>query len=193
MLALAIHIRTPIHSPIGYAAPGALPKPVYMADPAPATKNQTTMSRPSSSIYRITTLLLFASLGLTGCGGGSDDDDGNGALMSPGEDCVACHRPGGSAAEHPFSIGGTVYASAQAPANAGIAGVTVVVTDARGQTVSMTTNAAGNFYSTAALSLPLQAAHVLRNGVRKDMATSSFTGACASCHTPTASGRIFIN
>ncbi|MFM2069171.1 MAG: hypothetical protein RLZZ584_4080 [Pseudomonadota bacterium] len=158
-------------------------------------------------------LLLSASLGLAGCGGGSGDNDNdndndnhsagqethqeiassNGALMSPGEDCVACHRAGGSAAEHPFSIGGTIYASAQAPAGAGIAGVTVVVTDARGQTVTMTTNAAGNFYSTAALAMPLQAAHVVRDGVRRSMGTSSFAGACASCHSPTATGRIYAN
>ena len=111
---------------------------------------------------------------LTGCGGGDDGEGGSHAQMSPGENCMrsGCHSN--------FSVAGTVLPSANSPASAGIAGVSVVVTDNNNVQITLTSNAAGNFYSSQRLALPLQSVTMLRNGTRTVM--SSPDGACAACH-----------
>jgi hypothetical protein len=68
-----------------------------------------------------------------------------------------------------------------------------MVVDAQGVTLTLTTNAVGNFYSSAALTWPLQGVYVERNGIRQNMPGAASSGACASCHTPTASGRVYVN
>jgi hypothetical protein len=132
------------------------------------------------SIALVTSSLIL----LSACGGG---DDGN-ALMRPGENCLQCHAN--------FVVAGTVYPSATSAAGAGIAGVSVVVTDAKDLVTTMTTNAAGNFWGSSAITLPLKSAYVVRNGNRTDMLSAPGAG-CSTCHNqPPASlapGRLFAN
>ena len=70
---------------------------------------------------------------LLACGG---HDEEGGPLMSPGQNCLACHG---------FTAAGTVYGSATAGSGSGLAGVTVELTDANQAVVTLTSNAAGNF------------------------------------------------
>ncbi|MDH4062404.1 MAG: hypothetical protein OEU94_16470 [Aquincola sp.] len=131
-------------------------------------------------------MILLSLLLIAGCGGGDDESD-EGPLMRPGENCMACHA---------FTVAGTAYPSASSPASAGIAGVSVIVTDANGQETTLTTNAAGNFYTSATLAMPLRAVRLVRAGVTTAMGGAP-NGACASCHTQPPSGgapgRVFAN
>lgn len=124
---------------------------------------------------RLLGLLLLASA--MACGG-HDDDDKDNELMAPGQNCMACHG---------FSVAGTVFGSATADSGSGLAGVTVIITDANSVDTTLTTNAAGNFFSGAALALPLKKATVVRNGTRTDMAGAP-AGDCNRCHTLPATG-----
>jgi len=138
-------------------------------------------------------LALAILAGGLACGG--EGDDTNNAFMAPGQNCMACHKAGGSAQEAPFSVAGTVFASATADPGTGLAGVSVILTDANDVETTLVSNAAGNFFTGAALALPLKKAVVLRNGQRTEMAGAP-EGACNRCHTqpPTggASGRINV-
>jgi hypothetical protein len=128
---------------------------------------------------------LFLALSL-GCGG-HDDDDKNNERMAPGQNCQACHTPGGSAAEASFFVAGTVFGSTTADTGSGLAGVSVVITDANSADTTLTTNAAGNFFTRAAMPLPLKKAAVLINGQRITMSAPP-SGDCNRCHTQPASG-----
>lgn len=119
-------------------------------------------------------LLLVA---LLACGG-HEDDDKNNELMAPGQNCLACHS---------FTVAGTVFGSATADTGSGLAGVSVVITDANSVETTLTTNAAGNFFSGSPLALPLKKAAVVRNGTRTEMAGVP-EGACNRCHTLPATG-----
>lgn len=124
---------------------------------------------------------------IAGCGGGDDDDSSEGPLMRPGENCMACHA---------FTVAGTVYPSASSAAGSGISGVSVIVTDANGQDTTLTTNAAGNFYTSARLAVPLRAVRLVRSGVTTAMGGAP-GGACSTCHAQPPSGgapgRVFAN
>jgi hypothetical protein len=93
-----------------------------------------------------------------------------GPLMLPGEDCLACHDGNGVTR---FSAAGTWTGP----------GLSVRLVDAKGTAVdgskepTLVTNAAGNFYTTAPLVLPLQSASV---GGRT-MSQPPYSG-CNSCH-----------
>ena len=132
---------------------------------------------------------LFALVCIASClaCGGHDDDDKNNELMAPGQNCMACHTPGGSAGEASFSVAGTVFGSATADTGSGLAGVSVVITDANQVDTTLTTNAAGNFFSRAPLALPLKKAAVVRNGQRTEM-SSAPDGACNHCHNQPPAG-----
>lgn len=119
--------------------------------------------------------LLLAAL--LACGG-HEDDDKNNELMAPGQNCLACHG---------FTVAGTVFGSATADTGSGLAGVSVVLTDANAVETTLTTNAAGNFFTGAALALPLKKAAVVRNGTRTEMAGVP-AGDCNRCHTLPATG-----
>jgi len=119
-------------------------------------------------------LLLASALAC----GGHDDDDKNNELMAPGQNCQACHG---------FTASGTVFGSANADSGSGLSGVTVVITDANSVDTTFTTNAAGNFFSGAALALPLKKAAVVRNGTRTEMSGVP-AGDCNRCHTLPATG-----
>jgi len=126
-------------------------------------------------------LALLATIGLMSClaCGGHENDDKNNALMAPGQDCKGCH---GS-----FTVAGTVFGSASADTGSGLAGVSVVITDANQVDTTLITNAAGNFYTSAALALPLRKATVVRNGQHTDM-SSAPEGGCNRCHTQPPTG-----
>lgn len=121
----------------------------------------------------IFTLLLLT--GLLACGG--HDVEGS-ELMSPGQNCMACHG---------FAIAGTVYASATADSGAGLPGVTVEITDANQTVHTYTTNAVGTFLARAAVALPLKKAAVIKNGQRTEMGGVP-AGDCNRCHTLPAAG-----
>ncbi|HMF44496.1 MAG TPA: hypothetical protein VKQ32_27670 [Polyangia bacterium] len=117
--------------------------------------------------------------------------------MNPGQACISCHARGG---EGPiFSIAGTVYPTLNEPdlcygANSS-SGAHVVITGADGLTLTLTPNAAGNFYSQMAVALPFSAKVVTAAGTRAMVATQT-SGDCNSCHTQAgvnmAPGRIML-
>lgn len=67
--------------------------------------------------------------------------------MNPGEDCMDCHRKGGEADSLRWTVAGTVYPALGAGAGEGVAGVHVLLMDALGKKVVLTSNRAGNFYT----------------------------------------------
>jgi hypothetical protein len=79
---------------------------------------------------------------------GKDNGRGRG-LHHQGEDCGKCHTMGGRAEMHLWTIAGTLYAdrSGRTP----LAGQEIIVEDIDGNVISLTTNAAGNFWTTAAI------------------------------------------
>lgn len=68
---------------------------------------------------------------------------GSNAFHYPGKDCLRCHKVGQRAESVPFSMAGTVYKDIVG--SEPIAGAEVIILDATGTIISMTTNAAGNF------------------------------------------------
>ncbi len=121
--------------------------------------------------------------------------------MSPGQDCLICHAPGLRAAYRPWTVAGTVYQSPTDPADAGIAGALVLLTDAAGKSLTLVSNAAGNFYTEEPLQFPLSHLEVDRDGVRMAMnldpaLVPSAVGSCNRCHSEpavfNAPGRLFV-
>jgi hypothetical protein len=106
--------------------------------------------------------------GGTTTGGGGTTTGVTGPLMRPGENCLSCHT---------FSLAGTVFdASGAAAAN-----VSVSVTDAGGAKLTLTSNAAGNFYATQPVAFP--ATVWLQKGALGGGMTAP-AGSCNACHTP---------
>lgn len=68
-----------------------------------------------------------------------------GPLHRPGSPCLVCHGERGPG-EPEFSVGGTVFVAWDS--DVGANGAVVKVTDARGSSKELTTNAAGNFWAT---------------------------------------------
>lgn len=116
---------------------------------------------------------------VAGCG----EEEGS-PLMNPGDNCMTCHN--GSKAPK-WTVAGTVYSSPTDTALMGVSGVTVIITDATGKKETLTSNAAGNFYTKAALTFPISAE--LQRGTKSEMMGMKVsTGACASCHNQPAAG-----
>jgi len=118
------------------------------------------------------------------------------AEMHPGDSCGSCHsakaesktRWGDAVA---FGAAGTVYSSPNARARAGLAGATIDITDAAGDSVSLQANDVGNFYTTKNLTPPLQVT-VSKSGATASM-TNAPSGDCNSCHTSGAKeGRVHL-
>lgn len=116
--------------------------------------------------------------------------------MHPGGACITCHSKG----EGPkFSLAGTVFPTAHEPIDCnGVEGandVHVVVTDAAGTVLTLSVNAAGNFYSTKPIVYPFHA-KVVTAGQERAMGIAQMTGDCNSCHTENgangAPGRIML-
>lgn len=105
-----------------------------------------------------------------------------GPLMRPGDNCLRCHVAGGEAAGKPFSFGGTLFLTADAGLCDGVEGVTVRVTDADGKTVSVVSNAVGNFWSAEALKPPFSIV-AEKDGRLRPMPVTTPTGGCKLCHS----------
>jgi cytochrome c553 len=142
-------------------------------------------------------LNAFVAVGLataTGCNDSNDtpancssnsawlDGDEGSPLMHPGGDCIGCHTDNGEGP--PFTAAGTVMGAANDDTNCnGIAGATVELLDKNGTVAAtMTTNAAGNFFTKSPIPSPFTA-KVSLNGKTVEMTTPQTSGACASCHT----------
>jgi len=124
--------------------------------------------------------------------------DGSGS-MQPGVACIACHASSRSEAPT-FTIAGTLYPTAHEPdlcngANGNSDGAQVVITDANGNTVSLTPNSAGNFYYSGSVAQPFHA-KVNYMGRERDMVAAQTSGDCNTCHTQSgamsAPGRIIL-
>jgi hypothetical protein len=100
-------------------------------------------------------------------------------VMKPGENCMACHDGNQAPA---WTAAGTIFPDINAPTYRGLQGITIKVTDAEGRTVTMVSNAAGNFYTAEPLTPPLGAT-VESNGVVLTEQNPLSRGACNSCHT----------
>jgi hypothetical protein len=117
-----------------------------------------------------------------------EEGEVTGPLMRPGTNCIRCHSSGGEAASKPFSFGGTVYPTADAALCDGVSGVIFRITDSVGTTVSVTSNAVGNFYSVAPLEPPLQVEAEYEGRIAV-MPVTTPTRGCALCHSsPDATG-----
>lgn len=127
-------------------------------------------------IRHILALALLGTLLVPAC----NEDEG--PLMAPGDNCMTCHN--GSKAPK-WTVAGTVYSSPTDSALMGVDGVQVVITDAAGKKLTLTTNAAGNFYSRDSVTFPISA-EVTRNGKTQKMSQTVPTGACSSCHNQPA-------
>ena len=122
------------------------------------------------------------------------------ALMNPGQACISCHSRDGEAPA--YTIAGTLFPTGHEPNNcygvdaATTKGAKVVVTGADGKQLSLTPNAAGNFYSNTRVATPFQVKVVDGAGIERLMAGSLTNGDCNSCHTATgadgAPGRVTL-
>lgn len=130
---------------------------------------------PSRPRFAAPVALLLA---LAACGGSDAAKSSSGSpLMQPGDDCLRCHDD--------FTAAGTVYASAGAAADTGLAGATVTIYGAGiDNDVAVSTNAAGNFYTRQPITYPATVS-VRHGGTTRGMtaAIASRRGCAAdSCH-----------
>ena len=121
---------------------------------------------------------------------------GDGTSMRPGDTCINCHTTQKKCTKTSckFAIAGTVYPTAHEPNNCnGVAGSTVVITDANNKTMSLPVNAVGTFTTTTALVAPFTV-KVINGSKTRVMTAKAPNGDCNSCHTATgtqsAPGRI---
>jgi hypothetical protein len=127
-------------------------------------------------------LAIGVALLLCACGGSGPD-------MRPGEDCQRCHGGGSGKGGRIWTFAGTVYAAADAAADAGVLDARVHVTDANGWSFMLRTNAAGNFYSAESVTFPLKIC-IERGGAEQCQVSAITSGACNSCHG--AGNRIWV-
>lgn len=105
-----------------------------------------------------------------------------GQTHRPGQPCSVCH--GGDGPGPDFAIGGTIYETRGV--DRALKGVTVTLTDAKGETRTPVTNEVGNFYLRAedwSPTFPLFVSLSYPGAVPKDM-VSRIGGniGCAYCH-----------
>jgi len=112
-------------------------------------------------------------------------DDGN-EEMHPGRDCIECHsREDGPS----FQFAGTVFPKDSENDDCfGTANAVVEITGADGKTISLTTNAAGNFHTNSAVAKPYTAKVLVGGKVVAEMGTPQTSGSCNSCHAQTPTG-----
>ncbi len=132
-----------------------------------------------------------------------------GPLMNPGLSCLSCHTGGGGGGDDSgggdgeaalYTIAGTVYPTGHEPdlcnGTAGVmAAARVVIVDARNVTITLTPNAAGNFFTAQAITFPFHA-KVTYQGRERIMTAAQSNGSCNGCHTQNgangAPGRITL-
>lgn len=129
-----------------------------------------------------------------GCVSGTTWTRGNrgSTQMNPGMACITCHT---TMRDGPiYSVAGTAYyAPRESDLCNGYSGnppgslqgiATVHIVDAMGVELRLTPNGVGNFYSTRALTFPLQTVEVIGpTGVIRAMGSPAPNGDCNSCHT----------
>lgn len=118
-----------------------------------------------------------------------------GPSMRPGEDCLSCHD--GDRGPK-WSVAGTVFGDPQAAATGGVLAAQVLITDATGRNLTLTTNEVGNFYTAEELTFPIRV-EVQKDGKRMAMSDSPPVGSCNYCHSPQppegeddVPGRLFV-
>jgi hypothetical protein len=79
---------------------------------------------------------------------GKQNGRGTGA-HHPDEDCAKCHRPGGRAESHIFTMSGTLYQDRFG--RSVLKGGEIILEDREGNVISMTSNQSGNFWTYASL------------------------------------------
>lgn len=137
---------------------------------------------------------VFALIALVSCGDKLLDqqaaEQGNevdrvplGEFHRPGQRCVTCHRADGEASDHPFALGGTVFA--QPNRDVGVGGVEVLLTDSDGSKFIARTNCVGNFFVKTTDWTPHYPIilDIQKSGVRRSMRSPiGREGDCAACH-----------
>lgn len=109
-----------------------------------------------------------------------------GELHRAGQRCVTCHREDGQASDHPFVLGGTIFA--QPSRDVGVGGVEVLLTDSDGSKFIAKTNCVGNFFVKTDEWTPHYPiiVDIQKNGVRRSMQSPiGREGDCAACHRTT--------
>jgi hypothetical protein len=114
--------------------------------------------------------------------------------MNPGQDCIGCHASSGEGPS--FSVAGSVYGRAGEANNCfGAKGATVQITDSAGKVITLTSNDAGNFYTSEGFTPPYTA-KVIFEGQERAMIAAQMSGACNSCHSAAgannAPGRVLL-
>ena len=101
--------------------------------------------------------------------------------MEPGGDCIGCHSQEG---EGPlYSLAGTVMSvSDDEDGCLGVDGVSVLITDADGNTIELVTNSVGSFFTQQPIKTPYTA-KVVRGGEEVAMSAPQTDTNCATCHT----------
>lgn len=121
-----------------------------------------------------------------------------GPLHRPGQPCLVCHGPYGPAPAQ-FSVGGTVYETAEPAAPA--VGAEVRIEDVTGASVTLETNAVGNFYVLLRdfdPTYPIEPRVTSADGTMVQTMTTYIArnGSCAVCHTnaagPTSAGPVVL-
>jgi hypothetical protein len=135
-----------------------------------------------------------------GDGGGSNCSAGSGSgqagsaacVHQVGNDCLGCHGAGNQTDGAPlFSIAGTLYDGANG-ANP-VPGATIVVVDATGATLNLSTATNGNFFTGAPVQLPVTVKVSQCPGTHTMQETT--TGSCnsANCHdAASVNGRVYL-
>lgn len=127
------------------------------------------------------------------------DQGPRGPTHRPGQPCLTCHG-GEGPAKVVFSIGGTVYEDQGGGSPA--VGAVVLIEDILGNTCTVTSNSAGNFFLTpdeCSPHYPTDPAVTSADGtVTQPMLTHiGRDGSCADCHTLTAGpdspGPVYLN
>ena len=160
---------------------------------------------PRLSLETLGILILAACGNTTGLGPPSPLDVVAGysgvPTMDPGQDCLACHSMGARASYRPFTLAGTVFGSPGDLPDAGVSGAQVLVVDGNGKALTLTSNAAGNFYTEEALQFPLQSLEIQKGAARMAMNLSPSLvppaiNSCNLCHNQppafAAPGRLFV-
>lgn len=105
------------------------------------------------------------------------------ANMEPGQACIACHTR--RRLRLSLSLAGTIYPTAHEPddCNAALDGpITVEVTDAAGQVLTLSPTPVGNFGTTTHVTFPITARAISPRGYY-EMTTAVNSGDCNGCHT----------
>jgi hypothetical protein len=108
-----------------------------------------------------------------------------------GQACLNCHSASGGAP--PFTIGGTLYATKTGVG--AIQGATIIVTDANGVDIKLTSGTLGNFYSTVPMAYPIKVKASLCPDTVPMFASVTSPGDCnaGGCHALNApSGRVHL-